>query len=87
MVTNRARQRLRTARRTTLLGVAGILLMAVGLVLTLAGVAGNVVPTVLALLGLVLLVLGIATGTLLVYDNARWSRNQSFYDEDEEPDE
>ena len=49
--------------------------------------AWNVVPTVLALLGLVLLVLGIATGTLLVYDNARWSRNQSFYDEDEEPDE
>ena len=87
MVTNRARRRLRTARRSTLLGVAGVVLMALGLVLTLAGVAGNAVPTVVALLGLVLLVAGIATGTLLVYDNARWSRGQSYYDEDEEPDE
>ena len=48
---------------------------------------------VLAVLLLLLLaarrstLLGLATGTLLVYDNARWSRQQSYYDENEEPDE
>ena len=79
--------RLRTAHRSTLLAVLGVGLMALGIVLTLTHVAGLVVPTVLALVGLVLLVAGIAVGLRLVWDNARWSRNQSFYDPDDERDE
>ena len=82
----RAQQRRYQAHRSTLAGVAGVGLMALGIVLTLTHVAGNVVPTVLALLGLVLLVIGIALGTLLVFDNFRFSRNQSYYDPDEEDD-
>ena len=87
MVSSRARQRLRAAHLSTLLGVTGIVLIALGIVLTLAHVLGDVVPTVLALAGGVLLVAGIATGTRLVWDNARWGRGQSYYDPDEEPDE
>jgi hypothetical protein len=75
------------ARRSTLLVVAGIALIALGVVLTLARVVGDVVPTVLALLGLVSLVAGIATGSLLVLENFRYSRDQSYYDPDEDEDE
>jgi drug/metabolite transporter (DMT)-like permease len=72
------------ARRSTLFAVAGILLIALGVVLTLTGGVGAVVPTVLALLGLLSLVVGIAIGTQLVFENFRFSRNQSYYDQDED---
>ena len=72
------------ARRSTLFAVAGILLIALGVVLTLTGRVGAVVPTVLALLGLVSLVVGMAVGTRLVFENFRYSRNQSYYDPDED---
>jgi uncharacterized membrane protein HdeD (DUF308 family) len=75
------------ARRSTLFAVLGILLIALGVVLTLTRAVGDVVPTVLALAGLVSLVVGIATGTLLVFENFRFSRSQSYYDQDEDEDE
>ncbi len=75
------------ARRSTLLGVLGVILIALGVVLTLARVVGDVVPTVLALAGLVSLVAGIATGSLLVLENFRFRRDQSYFDEDDEDDE
>ena len=72
------------ARRSTLLGVLGAVLIALGVVLTLARVVGDVLPTVLALAGLVSLVAGIATGSLLVLENFRYRRDQSYYDDDED---
>jgi 3-phosphoglycerate kinase len=66
------------------LAVVGIALIALGVVLTLARVVGDVVPTVLAIAGMVSLVAGIATGSLLVLENFRYSRNQSYYDDDED---
>lgn len=87
MVSTWAQQRLRTAHRSTLLALIGIGLIALGIVLTLAHVVGDVVPTVTAVVGGVVLVAGIATGTRLVWDNARWTRDQSYYDPDDEPDE
>ena len=72
------------ARRSTLFVVVGIALIALGVILTLTGDVGNVVPTVLAILGLVSLVAGIATGSLLVFENFRYSRDQSYYDPDED---
>lgn len=83
----RAQERRYKARHSTAVGLGGIGLMALGIVLTLAHVAGDVVPTVVALLGFVLLNVGIGTGALLVMDNFRYSRNQSYYDPDEEEDE
>ena len=74
----------RQARRSTLFAVVGIILIALGVVLTLTGEVGNVVPTVLAIVGLVSLVAGMAAGSLLVFENLRYSRNQSYYDEDED---
>jgi cytosine/uracil/thiamine/allantoin permease len=64
--------------------VAGIVAMAIGVILTLTGGVGNLVPTVLAVLGLISLVVGLATGTLLVFENFRYSRDQSYYDPDED---
>jgi uncharacterized membrane protein HdeD (DUF308 family) len=75
------------ARRSTLFAVLGIVLIALGVILTLTRAVGDVVPTVLALLGLVSLVVGIATGSLLVFENFRYSRNQSYYDADEDEDQ
>ena len=72
------------ARRSTWFAVAGIVLMAIGVILTLTGGVGNLVPTVLAVLGLISLVVGLATGTLLVFENFRYSRDQSYYDPDED---
>lgn len=86
MVSIRAQQRLPSSRRSTAAGVLGILLMALGIVLTLAHVGGNAMPTVRALLGLALSVVRIATGSLLVQDNFRCSRDQSYDDQDEEDD-
>jgi hypothetical protein len=39
---------------------------------------------VLAFLGLLSLVVGIAIGTQLVFENFRFSRNESYYDQDED---
>jgi hypothetical protein len=72
------------ARRSTLFAVVGIFLIALGVILTLTGGVGAVVPTVLAFLGLLSLVVGIAIGTQLVFENFRYSRDQSYYDEDED---
>jgi len=74
--------RRRTSRRSTLAGVGGLLLVALGVVLTLAHVAGNVVPTVLAIAGVGSLMAGVATGSMLVLENFRLHRDQSYYDED-----
>lgn len=87
VVSSRAQQRRRASRRSTLLAVGGLLLVALGVVLTLARVVGDVVPTVLALVGVVVFVAGLATGTRLVFDNFRYRREQSYFDPDEEPDE
>jgi membrane-bound ClpP family serine protease len=75
------------ARRSTLFAVLGVVLIALGVILSLSRAVGDVVPTVLALAGLVSLVVGIATGSLLVFENFRYSRNQSYYDADEDEDE
>lgn len=57
-------------------------MIALGIGLTLAHVADNVLPTILAIVGLGFLVAGIATGTLLVLNHLRFRRDQS-YDDDE----
>jgi hypothetical protein len=75
------------ARRSTLFAVLGLVLIALGVILTLTRAVGDVVPTVLALAGLLSLVVGIATGSLLVFENFRYSRDQSYYDADEDEDE
>ena len=79
--------RRREYRRSTLAGLGGIVLIAVGLILTAAKIGGNVLPTVLAILGLGCIVAGIGTGALLVLNNFRYRRDQSFYDPDEEEDD
>ena len=84
MVSPRNAIRRRQAHRSTWFAAAGVLLIALGVILTLTGGVGDVVPTVLALLGLVSLVAGIETGTLLVFENFRYSRDQSYYDPDED---
>ena len=84
MVSPRDALRHLQGRRSTWLAVGGIVLMALGVILTLTGGVGNVVPTVLAILGLIALVAGLATGTLLVFENFRYSRDQSYYDPDED---
>jgi hypothetical protein len=75
------------ARRSTVFAVLGIFLIALGVVLSLSRAVGDVVPTVLAIVGLVSLVVGLATGTLLVFENFRYSRDQSYYDADEDEDQ
>lgn len=75
------------ARRTTLLGALGVGLIAVGVILQLTGAVGLVVPTVVALVGLVTLVAGIATGMRLVFDNFHLSERQSNDDNDEDDEE
>lgn len=82
MASTRDQQRRRTARRSTLAGLGGIALVALGVVLTLAHVAGNIVPTVLAIAGVGSLIAGIATGAMLIVENFRVQRNQSYYDDE-----
>lgn len=87
MVSPRNAYRRLQARRSTLFAVLGLVLIALGVILTLTRAVGNVVPTVLAFAGLLSLVAGIATGSLLVFENFRYSRDQSYYDADEDEDE
>ncbi len=70
------------ARRSTWLAIVGAALVALGIVLTVTQVVGDVVPTVLAVLGLVLFVIGSAIGTRMVFDNFRFRRDQSYYDDE-----
>ena len=87
MVSPRVAYRRLQARRSTLFAVVGLVLIALGVILTLTRAVGDVVPTVLALVGLVSVVAGIATGSLLVFENFRYTRDQSYYDADEDEDE
>jgi hypothetical protein len=73
--------RRRRARRSTLAAVGGLLLIALGVILTVARVGSDLLPTVLALAGLVSLIAGIVTGQRLVVENIRYHRDQSYYDE------
>ena len=67
-----------------MLAVVGLALIALGVILTLTGGVGDVVPTVLAIVGLGSLILGLATGMQLVFENFRYSRDQAYYDQDED---
>lgn len=66
-----------------MLAILGGLLVVAGILLTLGEVAGDVVPTVLALAGVIVFVAGMAVGTRLVVDNFRFRQDQSFYDDDD----
>ena len=68
-----APQRRVLARRSTLAGLGGILLVAVAMVLTLTHVVGNVLPTVLAILGVGSLIAGVSTGAMQIVDHYRRS--------------
>jgi hypothetical protein len=65
------------ARRSTAAGLGGIALVVIAVVLTLAHVAGNVVPTVLAIVGVGSLLAAVATGVADVIDGFKLSRRQS----------
>ena len=82
MSSTRDAYRRRQARRSTLAGVGGILLIAIGVILTLAHVGGNLLPTVIALVGLGTLMTGIVIGRLLVVQNFRYHQDQSYYDDE-----
>ncbi len=63
--------------RGTLAGVLGVVAVIAGVLLTLAEVGGNVLPTVLAIVGVGSLLAGVATGVGVLMDNFRYSRDQS----------
>ena len=65
-----ARQRA-LARRSTYAGVGGIVLVALAMLLTLTHVLGNVLPTVLAIVGVGSLVAGVSTGAMQIVDRYR----------------
>lgn len=69
------------ARRSTLAGVGGIILLALGIILTLAQVGGNVLPTILALVGAGSLLAGVSTGSAALMDSFRMTRKQSSDDD------
>jgi threonine dehydratase len=66
------------ARRSTLAGVGGIVLVALAMLLTLTHQLGNAVPTVLAIVGVGSLVAGVSTGAMQVVD--RYRRSDSDFD-------
>ena len=66
-----ALQRRVLARRSTLAGLGGIVLVALAVVLTLAHVLGNVVPTVLSIVGVGSLIAGVSTGAMQIVDHYR----------------
>ena len=65
-----ARQRA-LARRSTYAGVGGTVLVALALLLTLTHLLGNVLPTVLAIVGVGSLVAGVSTGAMQIVDRYR----------------
>lgn len=64
------------------MAVGGAILVVVGVLLTLGGVGGNVLPTVLAVAGVGAILAGVITGAMLVAENARYHQSQSFYDDE-----
>jgi hypothetical protein len=66
------------ARRSTFAGVGGILLVALAMLLTLTHQLGNVVPTVLAIVGVGALIAGVSTGAMQIVD--RYRRSDSDLD-------
>ncbi|HEX8508936.1 MAG TPA: hypothetical protein VF635_05500 [Propionibacteriaceae bacterium] len=74
--------RRRQSRRSTAAAVGGVGLIAVAVILTLTRLIGDVVPTLLGVLGVALLITGIALGAQLVAENARYHQSQSLYDDD-----
>ena len=71
-----ARARAR-ARRSTWAGVGGMVLVVVAVVLTMTHVGGNVLPTVLGIVGVGSLMAGVSTGAMQVVDAFRYSRDVS----------
>ncbi len=69
------------ARRSTLAGLGGIVLVALGVLLTVTNLAGDVVPTVLAILGVGSLIAGVSTGAMQLMDRYR-RPDSDFHDED-----
>jgi hypothetical protein len=61
----------RLARRSTYAGLGGIVLVALGVLLTLTHLLGDAVPTVLAILGVGSLIAGVSTGAMQVVDRYR----------------
>ena len=78
-----ARSRTR-ARRSTFAGVGGILLVAVAVLLTLTHVGGDVLPTVLGIVGVGSLMAGVSTGAMQVVDAFRYSRPGPDDDRDDQ---
>lgn len=74
------------ARRSTFAGVGGTLLVAVAVLLTLTRVGGDVLPTVLGIVGVGSLMAGVSTGAMQVVDAFRYSRPSPDDDgENEDP--
>ena len=67
------------ARRSTVAGVAGIALIGIAIVLTLTRVGGDVLPTVLAIVGVGSLVAAVSTGAMQIVD--RYRRSDSDFDD------
>lgn len=65
------------SHRSTWAGVGGIAAIAAGVALTLEHVGGNVLPTVLGIVGTGSLLAGVATGAAVVMDNFRYRRDKS----------
>ena len=65
-------------RRSTVAGLAGIALVALGMLLTFTHVLGNAVPTVLAIVGVGSLIAGVSTGAMQIVDHYR--RSSSDFD-------
>lgn len=65
-------QRNRQSRWSTAAGLGGIGLVAAGILLTLAHIGGNLIPTVLAVVGMGSLMAGVVSGGVLVMDNVRY---------------
>lgn len=59
------------ARRSTIAGLGGVALVALGLLLTATHALGNAVPTVLAIVGVGSLVAGVSTGAMQLVDRYR----------------
>ncbi len=75
----RARHQHVLARRSTLAGLGGIALVALGVLLSLSHLLGNAVPTVLAIVGVGSLMAGVSTGAMQVMDHYR--RPDSDFDD------
>ena len=71
-------QRRVLARRSTLAGLGGIVLVVLAMALTLAHLLGDVVPTVLAIIGVGSLTAGVSTGAMQIVD--RYRRSGSDFD-------